>query len=136
MSTCDQNGEVDQLRVGQQQHGERAAGNEQRIEPIEIRRFAKALIHARLHAQAFAHRIGGRKRQNRRRKERCIKQAEGEQDEGIVPGQRPMASAASDATLISPMPCTKSVAAQATMMNHAITSVKMQPTMTSRREAA
>ena len=75
--------------VRQQQNGDRSAGDEQRIEPVEERRLAEVLVDARLHAQAFAHGVGRGERKDGRRKERCVEEPEGEKDEGVVAGQRP-----------------------------------------------
>ena len=41
-----ENCDVDELRIWQQQYGERAARDEQGIEPVEERRFLEALVDA------------------------------------------------------------------------------------------
>ena len=61
-------GEFNQLRIRQDEHRDGPASDQQRIEPVEKRRFLEALVYAGFEPQSFAHGVSRRQRQNGSRK--------------------------------------------------------------------
>src|SRR6202041_1517314 len=69
-------------------------------------------------------------------KKPALKRPKAKSTKAYWPASGFMASAANEASWMDVMPWVQRVAAQATTMNHATTSVKTEPTITSMREAA
>ncbi len=106
----------------------RAGHDQERVEPVEDRGLAK-LFQRPTRTPGPRTRYRRSKRQNRRSEQRRVEQSDREQNVGIVPGERPERLRRIRRSLMLRKPWTYSVAAHATMMNQATTSVKMQPTI-------
>ena len=118
-----QHQDVDERQPGNQQHAG-AGDDQQRVQPVEHRRLVELLVEARLEAKAFADRVRRRNRQDGRGEERRVEQPGGEERYAYSPasGRSACAASAAFSMLWRPLEC--SVAAHATMMNHATTTAE------------
>ena len=71
---------------GQQDDGG-AEHDHRRVEPVEGPGLAELLVDAGLPAEGLADVVDGRERQDRRREERGVQEAEGEERRGVAPGE-------------------------------------------------
>ena len=79
--------ELDQREVRDKDY--RCAGEEeQAVEPVEELRFAEPFVETAFKAEALADGVGGGEREDRCGEERGVEEAGGEEDKGIVTGQR------------------------------------------------